>query len=96
MSTSAADARATRPLTAPVAGFVTSENRPEVPAHALPSTQCTISGIAIVASSERTGHMERGLREHAAYLAWVERLRDKLVSASIYPATLLVAGGAVG
>jgi general secretion pathway protein F len=51
--------------------------------------------VAIVASSERTGHMERGLREHAAYLAWVERLRDKLVSASIYPATLLVAGGAV-
>jgi general secretion pathway protein F len=51
--------------------------------------------VAIIASSERTGHMERGLREHAAYLAWVERLRDKLVSASIYPATLIVAGGSV-
>ena len=51
--------------------------------------------IAVVAASERTGQMERGLREHAAYLAWVERLRDRLVGASIYPLTLLVAGAAV-
>ncbi len=51
--------------------------------------------VAVIASSERTGQMERGLREHAAYLAWVERLRDKLVSAAIYPITLLVAGGSV-
>ena len=51
--------------------------------------------IAVVASSERTGQIERGLREHAVYLAWVERLRDKLISASIYPATLVVAGTSV-
>jgi general secretion pathway protein F len=32
------------------------------------------------------------LREHAAYLAWVDTLRSKLVSASVYPITLVVAG----
>ena len=51
--------------------------------------------IAVVQSSERTGQIEEALREHAAYLAWVDALRGKLVSASIYPLTLIVAGMAV-
>lgn len=51
--------------------------------------------IAVVESAERTGQTERALREHAAYLASVEDLRSKLVSASIYPAMLIVAGTAV-
>lgn len=51
--------------------------------------------VAVVAASERTGQTESGLAQHAAYLLWVERLRDKLVAASIYPATLVVAGTAV-
>jgi general secretion pathway protein F len=51
--------------------------------------------IAVVRSSERTGQLEQALREHADYLAWVDALRSKLVSASIYPATLIVAGSAV-
>ena len=51
--------------------------------------------IAVVSASERTGQTEHGLTQHAAYMLWVERLRDKLVAASIYPATLLVAGTAV-
>jgi general secretion pathway protein F len=51
--------------------------------------------VAVVQSSERTGQLEQALREHAAYLAWVEALRSKLVGASIYPLTLIVAGTAV-
>ena len=51
--------------------------------------------IAVVQASERTGQTEQALREHAAYLAWVDALRSKLVSASIYPLTLVVAGLAV-
>ena len=48
--------------------------------------------VAVVQSSERTGQLEQALREHAAYLAWVDALRSKLVSASVYPMTLIVAG----
>jgi general secretion pathway protein F len=51
--------------------------------------------VAVVRSSERTGQLEQALREHAAYLAWVDALRSKLVNASIYPLTLVVAGMAV-
>ena len=51
--------------------------------------------IAVVQASERTGQTEQALREHAAYLAWVDALRNKLVGASIYPLTLVVAGLAV-
>lgn len=51
--------------------------------------------VAVVQSSERTGQIGDALREHAAYLGWVDALRSKLVSASIYPLTLIVAGVAV-
>jgi general secretion pathway protein F len=51
--------------------------------------------IAVVQASERTGQTEQALREHAAYLAWVDALRSKLVGASIYPLTLVLAGFAV-
>ena len=51
--------------------------------------------IAVVQSSEQIGQTEQALREHAAYLGWVDALRDKLISASIYPLTLIVAGAAV-
>ena len=51
--------------------------------------------VAVVQSSERTGQLEQALREHSAYLSWIDSLRSKLVSASIYPLTLIVAGFAV-
>ena len=51
--------------------------------------------IAVIQSSERTGQIEQALREHAAYLGWVDALRSKLVGACIYPLTLIVAGVAV-
>lgn len=47
--------------------------------------------VASVEASARTGHTAQALRQHAAYLAWVEGMRDKLVSASIYPAILVSA-----
>lgn len=51
--------------------------------------------IAIVAASERSGQLVRALEDHAAYLAWSQSLRSKLVAASVYPLLLLGAGLAV-
>ena len=51
--------------------------------------------VAVIQSSERTGQTAVALAEHAAYLGWVDALRSKLVAASIYPLTLIVAGVAV-
>ena len=51
--------------------------------------------IAIVAASERSGQLVRALQDHAAYLAWSQALRGKLVAASVYPLMLLGVGGAV-
>lgn len=51
--------------------------------------------VAVVSSAERTGQLREALHAHAEYLAWVEALRDRLVSASVYPLLLLFAGTAV-
>lgn len=47
--------------------------------------------VASVEASQRTGHTPEALRQHGAYLAWVGGMRDKLVSALIYPAILVTA-----
>jgi general secretion pathway protein F len=47
--------------------------------------------IASIEASQRTGHTPQALRQHAAYLAWVDGLRDKLVGAAIYPGILISA-----
>lgn len=51
--------------------------------------------VAIVAASERSGQLVRALQDHAAYLAWSQALRGKLVAASVYPLMLLGAGASV-
>jgi general secretion pathway protein F len=51
--------------------------------------------VAVVSSAERTGQMRDALREHAAYLAWAEQLRSRLVSALVYPVLLVAASAAV-
>lgn len=51
--------------------------------------------VAVVSSAERTGQLQDALRAHAEYLSWVETLRDRLVSASVYPLLLVFAGSAV-
>jgi general secretion pathway protein F len=51
--------------------------------------------VAIVRANERSGSLAAALGEHARFLAWAEALRAKLVGALIYPALLLLAGGAV-
>ncbi len=51
--------------------------------------------VAMVAASERTGQLPSALRNHAAYLAWSEALRARIVAACVYPALLVLAGGAV-
>ena len=53
--------------------------------------------VASIEAAQRTGQLTQALRQHAAYLAWVQGLRDKLVGAAIYPmiligASLLVIG----
>ena len=47
--------------------------------------------VASIEASQRTGQTPQALRQHAAYLAWLGGLRDKLVSAAIYPAILISA-----
>lgn len=51
--------------------------------------------VAVVSSAERTGQLREALKSHAAYLAWVETLRARLVAASVYPLLLVGAGSAV-
>jgi general secretion pathway protein F len=51
--------------------------------------------VAVVSSAERTGQLREALDSHANYLAWVEALRDRLVSASVYPLLLAFVGSAV-
>lgn len=51
--------------------------------------------VAVVSSAERTGQLREALQSHAAYLEWVEALRARLVSASVYPLLLIGAGSAV-
>lgn len=51
--------------------------------------------VAVISSAERTGQLQEALRAHSDYLAWVETLRDRLVSASVYPLLLVFAGTAV-
>lgn len=51
--------------------------------------------VALVAASERNGQLAPTLRQHAAYLAWAQALRGRLVAAATYPVLLLAAGYAV-
>jgi general secretion pathway protein F len=45
--------------------------------------------VASIEASQRTGQTAQALRQHAAYLAWLEGLRSKLISAAIYPLILI-------
>lgn len=51
--------------------------------------------VASVRASERTGNLIEGLRRYLGYHQQMHALRKKVVSASIYPALLLVVGGMV-
>lgn len=51
--------------------------------------------VAIATSAEKTGQLGDALSSHAAYLAWVDDLRGKILSACIYPLILIVAGVSV-
>jgi len=51
--------------------------------------------VALVAASERSGQLATTLRDHAAYLGWVQALAGQLRAALVYPLLLLGAGGAV-
>ena len=51
--------------------------------------------VALMRSAERTGDLPRALRRYVAYREQTDQVRKKLVSASIYPAVLLLVGTAV-
>ncbi|HUO44334.1 MAG TPA: type II secretion system F family protein [Burkholderiales bacterium] len=51
--------------------------------------------IATVRASEKTGNLPQALSRYIAYQLQVEALRSKLMTASIYPALLIVVGGVV-
>ncbi|MGH8740140.1 MAG: type II secretion system F family protein [Burkholderiales bacterium] len=48
--------------------------------------------VATIKASERTGNVREALGRYVAYQEELERVRKKIVSASIYPAILLVVG----
>ncbi|HVL37638.1 MAG TPA: type II secretion system F family protein [Burkholderiales bacterium] len=48
--------------------------------------------VATVKASERTGNVREALGRYVAYQEELERVRKKIVSASIYPAILMVVG----
>lgn len=50
---------------------------------------------ATVAASEQTGELSRGLARYLKHDEQISTLRNKIVSASLYPAMLLMVGGAV-
>lgn len=51
--------------------------------------------IATIRSSERTGSLIESLRRYIAYQLRVDQMRKKIITASIYPALLLLVGGMV-
>ena len=51
--------------------------------------------VATVRATERTGDLPDALRRYIAYQAQLELVRKKIVSASIYPVLLMLAGGLV-
>src|SRR5436309_2197177 len=51
--------------------------------------------VATIKASERTGNVREALGRYIAYQEELERVRKKIVSASIYPAILMVVGGLV-
>jgi len=51
--------------------------------------------IALVRSSEKTGDLAEALRRFVEYQVQIDAVRKKVVSASIYPAILIVVGGLV-
>lgn len=51
--------------------------------------------VATVRASERTGAIRDALTRYVDYQSQIEKVRSKVVSASIYPALLLIVGGLV-
>jgi general secretion pathway protein F len=51
--------------------------------------------VATIKASERTGNMREALARYIAYQEELERVRKKIVSASIYPAILMIVGALV-
>lgn len=51
--------------------------------------------IAMIKSSEKTGDLVEALRRYVDYQVQVNLVRKKIISASIYPAILLIVGGVV-
>ena len=51
--------------------------------------------VATIKAAERTGNVREALGRYIAYQEELERVRKKIVAASIYPAILMVVGGLV-
>lgn len=51
--------------------------------------------VAALHASEKTGGIAESLRRYIAYQSQVEQVRKKVISSSIYPAILILAGGLV-
>ena len=77
-----------------LAGLIAAIHRGEPFSQALASFPRHFSPlyVATIKASERTGGMREALARYIAYQEELERVRKKIVSASIYPAILMVVG----
>jgi general secretion pathway protein F len=77
-----------------LAGLLAAINRGEPFSQALASFPQHFSPLyaATIKASERTGGMREALGRYIAYQEELERVKKKIVSASIYPAILIVVG----
>jgi general secretion pathway protein F len=77
-----------------LAGLIAAIHRGEPFSQALASFPQHFSPlyVATIKASERTGGMREALARYIAYQEELERVRKKIVSASIYPAILMVVG----
>lgn len=86
------------PVIAKVAGLVRSEIRDGTPfARALAKASPSFDPLYVnlVSAGEASGTLSSLLHRHTQYLIKLQELRNKIVTAMIYPAFLLLAGAAV-
>ncbi len=80
-----------------ISGITTQLSQGQTFSQALEGRRDVFGGlfVATIEASQRSGQIASALRRHGEYLAWLNGLRDRLVSATIYPVILIAASALV-